>query len=120
MMKGQVNKKQSYEERILGELNVILRGHMSDARFKLMSFTKVELNNDFSDAKVYWDTFNPSKRGDIKKAVEAAEGKFRSLLASSLNVRHTPTLTMIYDNQFESEQSIANILADENKNGKSF
>lgn len=119
-MKNQQNKRQMYEDRILGELNTILRGHMSDSRFQLMSFTKVELNNDFSDAKVYWDTFNPGKRGDIKKAIDAAGGKFRSLLARSLNVRHTPTLTMIYDDQFESEQSIAEILDNEQKNGKSF
>ena len=119
-MKGQSNKRQMYEERILGELNTILRSHMSDSRFRLMSFTKVELSNDFSDAKVYWDTFNPGKRGDVKKAVDAASGKLRSLLASSLNVRHTPTLTMLYDNQFESERSISEILADESEKGKSY
>lgn len=93
---------------------------MSDSRLSQMSFTKVVLNNDFSDAKVYWDTFNPGIRGDIKRAIDAAQGKFRSLLASSLNVRHTPNLTMLYDDQFESEQSISSLLYDEDKKGRSY
>lgn len=114
------DKKSKFQDRILGELNVLLRGSLSDSRLQFASFTKVELNNDFSEAKVYWDTFDQSKREDIGKAMNAAKSKLRSLLASNLKVRHTPSLTMVYDSQFESEQEILKLLGDEEKAGKTF
>lgn len=113
-----VDKKAQYEERMLGELNILLRSSLSDPRLQVMSFTRVELSNDFSEAKVYWDTYNAGKRGQAKQAVEAASSKLRSLLASSLNVRHTPALVMLYDSQFESEREIENLLNTEDEAGK--
>ena len=114
------DKKIKFQDRILGELNVLLRGSLSDSRLQFASFTKVELNNDFSEAKVYWDTFDQEKREGIDSAMKAARSKLRALLANNLNVRHTPSLTMVYDNQFESEQEILKLLGDEEKAGKSF
>ena len=61
-------KKAMFEERILNELNMILRRDMNDTRLQFVSLTHVELSNDFSMAKVYWDTFDSGKRGDIKKS----------------------------------------------------
>lgn len=113
-------KKAMFEERILKELNMILRRDMNDTRLQFVSLTHVELSNDFSMAKVYWDTYDSGKRGDIKKALHSAHGKLRSSLAKVLNVRHTPDLTMLYDGQFESEQAIDDILKKESKEGKTF
>lgn len=113
-------KKAMFEERILNELNMILRRDMNDSRFQFVSLTHVELSNDFSMAKVYWDTFDSGKRGDIKKAFNSAHGKLRSSLAKVLNVRHTPDLTLIYDGQFDGEQAISEILDKEAKDGKTF
>lgn len=113
-------KKEKFEERILHELNSALRSEISDSRLQFASFTKVELNTDYSEAIAYWDTFDASKRGDIKKAIEGIRGKLRSILSTKLNVRHTPNITIKYDSQFESQQSIEEILSSESKNGKSF
>jgi len=114
------DKKAKFQDRILGELNLLLRSSMSDSRLQFASFTKVELNNDFSEAKVYWDTFDPEKREGIDSAMSSAGSKFRSLLASHMKVRHTPSLTMVYDGQYESEQEIVKLLNDEEKAGKTF
>ena len=113
-------KKAMFEERILKELNMILRRDLNDTRMQFVSLTHVELSNDFSMAKVYWDTFDSGKRGDVKKALASAQSKLRSCLAKVLNVRHTPDLTLIYDSQFEGEQAINEILEQEAKEGKSF
>ena len=113
-------KKAMFEERILNELNMILRRDMNDTRLQFVSLTHVELSNDFSMAKVYWDTFDSGKRGDIKKALHSAHGKLRSNLAKVLNVRHTPDLTLLYDGQFESEKAIDELLEKEAKEGKGF
>ena len=67
-------------------------------------------------AKVYWDTFDSSKRGDAKKAIEGLAGKMRSLLAKNLDVRHTPILEFYYDSQFEDEMKITQLLKDATSN----
>lgn len=113
-------KKAKFEDRILNELNLILRQDLNDTRLQFASLTKVELTNDFSVATVYWDTFDSEKKEGIASALSAAESKLRSSLARVLKVRHTPELNLTYDEQFESEQHIASLLGAEVKNGKSF
>jgi ribosome-binding factor A len=85
-----------------------------------MTFTKVDLNADYSDAIIYWDTFDPEKKISIEEALKSVTGKFRSSLASILNVRHTPSLNFKYDSQYESEQAITDLLHDETKKGRPF
>lgn len=108
------NPKHSYQEKIKNEINMILRREVSDPRLTLCSVTRVELNPDYSVAEVFWDTFDSSKRGDIKSAIEGLSGKMRSLLAKNLDVRHTPVLTFHYDSQFEDEMKITELLKSTN------
>ncbi len=111
-MAGRGNKfsKQKYEERILNELNSSLRREFADARLSQVSLTRVELTQDYSMAKVYWDTFNSATRGDAKAAIEAIKGRMRTFLATRMEVRHTPELTFYYDSQFEDEKKIDDLL----------
>jgi len=104
------NPKASYQDKIKNEINTILRREISDPRLNLCSVTRVVLNPDYSTAEVYWDTFDSSKRGDIKIAIEGISGRVRTLLAKNLEVRHTPSLTFIYDSQFEDELKITALL----------
>ncbi|MBC77866.1 MAG: ribosome-binding factor A [Halobacteriovoraceae bacterium] len=106
------HNKSMFEERIKNEMNSFLRTELKDPRLMLMSITRVELNQDYSVASVYWDTFDSSKRGDIKSALEGTKGRLRSLLAKNLKVRHTPELNFSYDSQFEDERKIENLLKD--------
>lgn len=110
------HSKEKFEELIRNELNVALR-KMSDNRLTMCSVTKVELAKDYSSAKVYWDTYNDSMRGDIKKAIEGAAGKLRTILASVLDVRHTPSMHLEYDSQAVDEQRITELLR-ETKDGQ--
>lgn len=104
------NSKDLYQEKIKNEINVLLRREIADPRLSLCTVTRVELNPDFSVASVFWDTFDASKRGNIKKAFDGISGRMRTLLAKNLDVRHTPTLTFIYDSQFEDELKITELL----------
>jgi ribosome-binding factor A len=110
------HSKVKYQELIMNELNTYLRTQLSDPRFITMSITKVELNVDYSKAKVYWDTFDAHTRGDAKRAIEQSKGKLRSLLAKNLNLRHVPELHFAYDSQYEDELKITQIL-DQAQNG---
>lgn len=111
-MAGRGNKfsKVKYEERVRDEINLALRREFVDARLANVSVTHVELSQDYSHAKVYWDTFNASKRGDAKEAIESTAGRMRKILASKMDVRHTPELHFVYNSQFEDELKITRLL----------
>ena len=111
-MAGRGNKfsKLKYEERVRDEINLALRREFTDSRLMNVSVTHVELTQDYSHAKVYWDTFNAGTRGDAKEAIEATSSRMRKILASKMEVRHTPELQFIYNSQFEDEIKISKLL----------
>jgi ribosome-binding factor A len=111
---GRGNKfsKLKYEERVRDVINTALRREFADPRLMNVSVTHVELTQDYSHAKVYWDTFDVAKRGDAKEAIESTAGRMRKLLASKLEVRHTPELHYVYNSQFEDESKISKLLHD--------
>jgi ribosome-binding factor A len=106
-------KKTKFEERLLNEINSLLRTNAKDDRLRKVSVTKVELSPDYSYATISWDTYDSGTRGDAKVAIEASKGHLRSELAKVLDVRHVPSLTFVYDNQFEEEKKIMDLI---NKN----
>lgn len=108
-------KKEKYEERLLNEINGLLRSHTKDDRLRKVSITKVELSPDYGYATVSWDTYDSGTRGDAKVAIEASKGFLRSELAKVLDVRHVPSLSFIYDNQFEEEKKIMDLINSENQ-----
>jgi len=110
MAKKNPFRKDRFEERLLMEINSLFRFEMSDARFKTVSATKVELSSDLAYATVFWDTYDAHTRGDSKKALDEASSKLRTLLAQKLKVRHVPTLTFVYDNQFEEEMKMTQLI----------
>ena len=109
-------KKEKYEERLLNEINSLLRSSTNDARLARVSVTKVELSPDYGYATVKWDTYDSGTRGDAKVAIEASAGRIRSELAKVLEVRHVPSLSFVYDNQFDEENKITEILKKERAN----
>lgn len=118
MARSKAYSKEKYEEMIQNDINTFLRQGLSDPRLMMVSVTRVELNDDYSVAKVYWDTFDSSSRGDTKSAVDGTVGKVRSMLAKSLKVRHVPEIKFFYDSQFEDERKIMDLLQAENLQAK--
>lgn len=113
-------KKDKFEERLLNEINQMLRSQFSDSRLTFVSITGVELNPDYSVAKVSWDTFDSARRGDIKKAINSISSRLRVMLAGTLKVRHMPHLVFEYDSRFDDERGVEEILESEAKLGKGF
>jgi len=109
---GRGNKfsKVKYEDRMRDEINLALRREFTDPRLVNVSITHVELTQDYSHAKVYWDTFNSNTRGDAKDAIESTAGRMRTLIASKMQIRHTPQIHYIYNSQFEDENKITDLL----------
>ena len=76
------------------------------------------MNPDNTLATLYWDTFDSSKRGDCKKALESSLVKIRTSLASALQIRAVPQLEIEYDSQYEEESKISALLKEEANAGK--
>ncbi len=104
--------REKFQEKIQHELNNLLRTDVRDPRTQFISITHVELNKDYSQAKVYWDTFDASTRGNSKKAIEGMVGVLRKKLSQNIKLRHTPELKFIYNSQFEDEMKITQLLAE--------
>ena len=75
--------KQKYEERIAQEINQFLRTSFSDPRLSLVTVTHVELNKDYSVAKVYWDTFDAGKEVMLAQLSEVLVVSFVQCLQAS-------------------------------------
>ncbi|OUR94849.1 ribosome-binding factor A [Halobacteriovorax marinus] len=112
------SKKNILSEKILQGANAFLRTSVSDSSLTFVSITRVEVSDDASAAKLYWDTFDASKRGDSKKAIEGMAGKIRTHLSKLLKMRHVPAISFIYDSQFDEEKKIDDLLNDEAKKGR--
>ncbi len=113
MARKQGHNKTFFEDKIKNAINLALRRTIADPRLTMVSVTRVELTADYSQAKVYWDTYDASKRGDAKAAFEGVSSKLRSILAKELKVRHTPSLELFYDSQYDDEKKITDLLGDE-------
>lgn len=112
MARKQGHNKPQYEEKLKDAINMALRSTINDPRLTMVSVTRVELTQDYSHAKVYWDTFDVQNRGTIKEAMDGLGPKLRSILAKEMQVRHTPSITLFYDSQFEDERNIEQLLKD--------
>lgn len=108
--RGNKHSKTKYEELVKNAINSSLRRDFADGRVNMATITRVELTDEYDYAKVWWDTFDSSKRGDIKEALEGVRGKIRSVLASKLDVRHVPEIQFHYDSQYEDEMRISQLL----------
>ena len=105
--------KIKYEQQVLGKLGMILRKDFRDPLLQFLTFTKVELSGDYSQATVYWDTFNTDKKEELFKALEVLRPKMRTRLAKVLDVRNVPALVFTYDGQYESEKRLEELLKKE-------
>jgi ribosome-binding factor A len=107
------HKKAKYEEDILQIVSAYFRRDLRDQRLCSISITKIELNNDYSEVKIYWDTFDSTKRGDAKNAIDKVAGLVRHQLSREFKVRQIPIVKFFYDSQYESEEQITKLLKEE-------
>ena len=90
------------------EISYILAEEVKDQDLKFVTITDCKVTNDLSYAKVYFTTVD--NREKVCHDLNQASGYFRSLLASRLNIRHTPELKFIFDESIEYGQKIEKII----------
>ena len=78
------------------ELVLLLKQETKDPRLKQVVITDVIVSRDLTSAKVFFSVDEDSIK-IITSLLNKASGFFRSSLSKTLDLRHTPTLSFIYD-----------------------
>jgi len=78
------------------ELVLLLKQETKDPRLKQVVITDVIVSRDLTSAKVFFSVDEDSKT-IVTSLLNKASGFFRSSLSKTLDLRHTPTLSFIYD-----------------------
>ena len=78
------------------ELVLLLKQETKDPRLKQVVITDVIVSRDLTSAKIFFSVDEDSIK-IIASLLNKASGFFRSSLSKTLDLRHTPTLSFIYD-----------------------
>ena len=83
-------------ELIRRELVLLLKQETKDPRLKQVVITDVIVSRDLTSAKIFFSVEEESIN-IVTPLLNKASGFFRSSLSKTLDLRHTPTLSFIYD-----------------------
>ena len=78
------------------ELVLLLKQEAKDPRLNQVVITDVIVSRDLTSAKVFFSVDEDSIKV-VASLLNKASGFFRSSLSKTLDLRHTPTLSFIYD-----------------------
>ena len=78
------------------ELVLLLKQETKDPRLKQVVITDVIVSRDLTSAKIFFSVDEDSIK-IVASLLNKASGFFRLSLSKTLNLRHTPTLSFIYD-----------------------
>ena len=93
-------------ELIYREIGTIILTEMRDPRFKELTITSVKLNDDLSFAKVYFTLLDQAKTKEIAKALNHAQGVFRSKIGERLDIKYVPQIKFYFDEAQENADKI--------------
>ena len=98
------------EGMLVREISDILMTEAKDEDLKFVTITSMDLANDLSYAKVYFQTLNEDKE-KITKELNEASGFIRAILKKrKLDIRIMPELKFIYDDSMEYGNNIDSLI----------
>jgi len=83
-------------ELIRRELVLLIKNETKDPRLQNVVITDVKVTRDLTSAKVFFSVDEDSQK-TVTSLLNKAGGFFRTSLSKSLDLRHTPSLSFIYD-----------------------
>ena len=92
------------------ELVLLLKQETKDPRLKQVVITDVIVSRDLTSAKVFFSVDADSNK-IVVSLLNKASGFFRSSLSKTLDLRHTPKLSFIYDPAPNTGARIDNLLS---------
>lgn len=97
-------------EQIKRELAMLIRNEVKDPRVSMVSILDVEVTKDLSQAKVYFDSLNPSEHEACEDGLNNASGFLRRELGRLVKLRNTPSLSFIYDDTEQRANDLAHLI----------
>lgn len=95
---------------VLRELSSIMLLEAKDETLKHVTLTGCEVTNDLSFANVYYTYMGDEDLEAVKENLKVAEPYLRTVLASRIDLRHTPEIRFHFDDSVEYGQNIERIL----------
>ncbi|KAB2881419.1 30S ribosome-binding factor RbfA [bacterium] len=96
-------------ELIYREIGSIILTEMRDPRFKDLTITGVKLNDDLSYAKVYFTIPDHTKIKETAKALNHAQGFFRSKIGERIDIKYIPQIKFYFDESQQNADKIEQI-----------
>lgn len=106
-MSVKIGRISSEVGRIVSEIMLL---EARDETLKHVTVTGCVVTNDLSFANIYYTYMGDESLEDVKKNLEVAAPYLRTVLASKIELRHTPELRFHYDNSVEYGQNIERII----------
>jgi ribosome-binding factor A len=97
-------------DQIRAELSTLLLRSVRDPALHLITLTHVQVSRDLRHARVYYTAPIDASAVETKRGLRRAAPFLRSQLGRRVRLRHVPELTFVYDDSFEREQRIAQVL----------
>ena len=97
-------------ELIRRELVLLLKKETKDPRLQTVVITDVIVTRDLTSAKVFFSVDESSQKV-VASLLNKASGFFRISLSKSLDLRHTPSLSFIYDTAPNTGAKIDDLLS---------
>ena len=97
-------------ELIRRELVLLLKNETKDPRLQTVVITDVIVTRDLTSSKVFFSVDESSQKV-VASLLNKASGFFRISLSKSLDLRHTPSLSFIYDTAPNTGAKIDDLLS---------
>jgi ribosome-binding factor A len=97
-------------ELVKRELVMLLRKEVNDPRLQGVVITDVIASRDLSSARVFFSCAEDVQK-EVSTLLYKASGFFRTRLSRVLDLRHTPTLSFIYDTAPNTGARIEDLLS---------
>ena len=101
------------DEAVREVLSDVIATELKDPRVGFVTVTAVDTSPDLRHAKVFVSVFgNAGVRARSLDGLRSGHGYLQKRVAVELHLKHTPTLTFVYDDTAERAQRMERLLGD--------
>jgi len=98
--------------------SMVLHGAIKDPRIGFVTLTRVDLTPDLKEAKVYFSQIgSAADKEKSAQGLNSASGFVRRALAKSLDLRHIPKITFLFDDSLEYAERIERVIREIKEGG---
>jgi ribosome-binding factor A len=109
-VKRSSGRPQKLGDLIQRELSGLVQRELRDPRVGMITITGVDVSPDFSHAKVFYTTLDPSHVPEAAAGLKRAAGFLRSQLARRIKLYTTPELRFEYDESVERGDRLSRLI----------